>query len=78
MTAIFDTYAAAKLLREAGFDERQAEAAVAVVRDAVTEGAATKADIARLETLIERGVNRVLLAIIAAVGVVIAAVKLLP
>ena len=78
MTAIFDAYAAAKLLREAGFDERQAEAAVAVVRDAVTEGAATKADIARLETLIERGVNRVLLAIIAAVGVVIAAVKLLP
>ena len=78
MTATFDTYAVAKLLREAGFDERQAEAAVAVVRDAVTEGVATKSDIARLETLIERGVNRVLLAIIAAVGVVIAAVKLLP
>ena len=78
MTATFDTYAVAKLLREAGFDERQAEAAVAVVRDAVTEGVATKSDIARLETLIERGVHRVLLAIIAAVGVVIAAVKLLP
>ena len=49
-----------------------------MVRDAVTEGVATKADIARLETLIERGVNRLLLAIIAAVGVVIAGVKLLP
>ena len=41
----FDTYAAAKTLREAGFDERQAEAAVAMVRDAVTEGVATKADL---------------------------------
>ena len=78
MAATFDTYAAAKLLREAGFDERQAEAAVAVVRDAVTDGVATKADIARLETLIERGVNRLLLAIIAAVGVVIVGVELLP
>ena len=78
MAATFDTYAAAKLLPEAGFDERQAEAAVAVVRDAVTEGVATQADIARLETLVERGVNRLLLAIIAAVGVVIAGVKLLP
>ena len=78
MAATFDTYAAAKLLREAGFDERQAEATVAVVRDAVTERVATKADIARLATLIERGVNRLLLAIIAAVGVVIAGVKLLP
>ena len=78
VAAAFDTYAAAKLLREAGFDERQAGAAVAVVRDAVTEGAAIKADIVRLETLVERSVNRVLLAIIAAVAVVIAAVKLLP
>ena len=41
----FDTYAAAKTLREAGFDERQAEAAVTMVRDAVTEGVATKADL---------------------------------
>ena len=49
-----------------------------MVRDAATEGAATKADIARLETFVERGVNRVLLAIIAAVAVVIAVVKLLP
>ena len=78
MAATFDAYVAAKLLREAGFDERQAEAAVAVVRDAATERAAAKADIARLETLTERGVNRILLAIIAAAGVVIAAVKLLP
>ena len=48
-TATFDTYTAAKHLRDAGFDERQAEAAVSIVRDAV--GAergelATKADLA--------------------------------
>ncbi len=47
--AAFDTYAAAKALREAGFDERQAEAAVVMVRDAMTEGVASKNDIARLE-----------------------------
>ena len=44
--ATFDTYAAAKTLREAGFDERQAEAAVTMVRDAMTESVATKSDLA--------------------------------
>ena len=47
--ATFDTYTAAKALRKAGFDERQAEAAVVMVRDAVTESVATKADFSRLE-----------------------------
>ena len=47
--ATFDTYAAAKSLRQAGFDEDQAEAAVAMVRDAVTEGVATGSDAARIE-----------------------------
>ena len=47
--ATFDTYAAAKALRQAGFDEGQAEAAVAMVRDAVTEGVATRSDAARIE-----------------------------
>lgn len=41
MTAAFDTYTAAKRLRDAGFDEAQAEAAVVMVREAVTEGFAT-------------------------------------
>ena len=54
MTAIaFDTYTAAKRLRDAGFDERQAEAAVSMVRDAAgadREQLATKADLAALET----------------------------
>ena len=76
--AIFDSYAAAKRLRDAGFDEGQAEAAVVVIRDAVTEGVATKTAVARLETLIERGVNRLLLAMFAVGGLVVAAIKLLP
>ena len=55
--ATFDTYAAAKRLRDAGFDECQTEAAVSMVRDAVGADRgqlATKADldtaIAALET----------------------------
>ena len=50
--ATFDTYAAAKRLRDAGFDERQAEAAVSMVRDAAgadREHLATKADLAELK-----------------------------
>ena len=47
--ATFDTYAAAKALREAGFNEGQAEAAVTMVSDAVTEDVATRADMARIE-----------------------------
>ena len=44
----FDTYTAAKRLRNAGFNEHQAEAAVTMVRDAVVadqEARATKADV---------------------------------
>ena len=51
--AAFDTYAAAKRLRDAGFDERQAEAAVSMVRDAAgadREQLATKADVEALRT----------------------------
>ena len=49
--ATFDTYTAAKRLRDAGFDEDQAEAAVSMVRDAVgtdREQLATKAGLADL------------------------------
>ncbi len=48
----FDAYAAAKTLRDAGFDEAQAEAAVAMVRDAFAEGAATRTDIADVKAKI--------------------------
>ena len=49
--AAFDTYTAAKRLRDAGFDESQTEAAVTMVREAVSadrEQLATKADLAEL------------------------------
>ena len=73
--ATFDAYAAAKALRQAGFDEAQAEAAVAMARDAVTEGGATKADLAGLETRLTVRFYGGLLAAVAAVG---APMKLLP
>ena len=56
MTAVaFDTHAAVTALRKAGFDEPQAEAAAAMVRDAITEGVAAKADVDRLETKMDAG-----------------------
>ena len=77
--ATFDTHAAAKALREAGFDEAQAEAAVAMVRDAVTEGVATKAglraEIVGLETRLTIRLGGL---VIAVGGLVVALVKLLP
>ncbi len=39
----FDTYVAAKTLRTAGFNEKQTEAAVTVIREAVAESSATSA-----------------------------------
>ena len=45
----FDTHAAVRSLRQAGFDETQAEAAVGMVRDAVNESVATKVDIAAVK-----------------------------
>ena len=54
--ATFDTYTAAKRLRDAGFDERQAEAAVSMVRDAAgaeREQLATKADLDALESRVD-------------------------
>ena len=48
--------AAAKRLRDAGFDERQAEAAVSMVRDAAgadREQLATKADLDALESRVD-------------------------
>lgn len=53
---MFDTYAANKALRDAGFDRPQAEAAVAMVRDAVSEGVATGEDAARPESKVDTGI----------------------
>ena len=45
----FDTLSYARRLKDAGVDDVQAEAHAEAVRDAITEGVATKADIARIE-----------------------------
>ena len=48
-TLAFDTHAAVKMLREAGFEEAQAEAVVATVGIAMGENVATKTDIQALK-----------------------------
>lgn len=47
-TLAFDTHAAVKALRDAGFEEAQAEAVVTTVGDAMTGNVATRADISDL------------------------------
>ena len=47
-TATFDAHAAAKALTRAGVDAEQAEAITDTVRVAVSEGVATKADLAAM------------------------------
>ncbi|MBC6406552.1 MAG: DUF1640 domain-containing protein [Rhodospirillales bacterium] len=54
MMAAFDTHAAVKRLRQAGFTEDQAEALSETLQDGVTGGdLATKADLANLATKAE-------------------------
>ena len=50
----FDTMATARLLRESGIGERQAAAVTTAVRDGVTGGVATKADIAEVRADVAR------------------------
>lgn len=50
----FDTMATARLLRESGIEERQAAAITTAIKDGVTGGVATKADIAMLKTDLAR------------------------
>ena len=49
-TLAFDTHKAVKALKEAGFDDTQAEAVVATVGDAIGGDVATKSDTAALKT----------------------------
>ena len=59
MTAIaFDTYAAIKKLREAGFTEQQAEAQTALLSEVVTGELATKHDLKDLETVLKQDMLR--------------------
>ena len=79
----FDTYAAAKALRAAGFNQDQAEAAVAMVRDAFTEGVATKADVRAAAADLKADMMKIAIGIVIAnatltVGLTVALIKLLP
>ena len=49
-TLALDTHKAIKTLREAGFEEAQAEAMVATFGNAMSENVATKTDVAALKT----------------------------
>lgn len=50
----FDTLTTARDLQDAGVERRQAEAITAAMRQAVTQGVATKTDIAPLEVTMLR------------------------
>ena len=52
MSAAFDTLSVAKRLIAVGVERRQAEVHAEAIRDAMAENAATKADVAGLETRI--------------------------
>lgn len=77
MATTFDTLKAKEALLAVGIEDSHAGAIVGIAREAVTEGVATKTDIARLEAKIEAAANRNMMTAIAVGGVVIAALKLL-
>ncbi len=76
----FDTMAAVRRLRDTGLDERQAEAIAATVRDGISGGVATRADITKLENEMRIGFTKLESDIrwIKLIGGVIVAVLVLP
>lgn len=75
----FDTLAAARALRDAGFEDRQAEAVAGVVRHAVDadrDKLATKADLATLRADIYRALWTQGAGLVAVMTALIAAFKL--
>ena len=80
--AAFDTLKAVETLREAGVEEAHAKAIANTMRDAVTEGVATKADlrtaVAELKSDMLKAVIGIVVAVLLAnVGVTFAVVRLL-
>ena len=76
----FGTCTAAKRLRDAGFSEDQAEAAVSMVREAVgadRNQPATKSDITELEVRLTNRLHAVVFAAVLANGLVAAVLKLI-
>lgn len=81
-SAAFDTLKAVETLREAGVEEAHAKAIAITMRDAVTEGVATKADlraaVAELKSDMLKAVIGIVVAVLLAnVGVTFAVVRLL-
>ncbi len=64
----FDTMAALRRLEAKGFSSEQAEAITITVREGVTGGVATKAEIAELQAEIASGELRLVLAVAAMIG----------
>ncbi len=81
-TLAFDTHKAVKELKQAGFDDTQAEAVVATVGDAIGGNVATKTDIAALKTdiaALKADIYRHLWLMAAGiVGLTVTLVKLIP
>ena len=69
----FDTMATMRRLKSSGIEEPQAEAITSAIRDGVTGGVATKADLAHLETELKTELKWIKL-----IGGAILAVLILP
>jgi len=69
---LIDTLATARSLEQAGMDSPQAEAVAGAIRTAVTEGAATKADLADLKAEIRAELNALTWRILGGVGLLLA------
>ena len=55
----FDTLSYARRLKDAGVDEKQAEAHAEAVRDAITQGVATKADLDKGLAALKADITRI-------------------
>ena len=71
--AMFDTLRAARQLREAGFEEAQADALVSTFAEGVAANLATKDDLKQLE---QRMTIRLGAMVAAATGIIIAAIAI--
>ncbi len=71
--AMFDTLRAARQLREAGFEEAQADALVSTFAEGIAANLATKDDLKQLE---QRMTIRLGAMVAAATGIIIAAIAI--
>jgi uncharacterized membrane protein YheB (UPF0754 family) len=72
-TAIFDTLAYAKKLKEAGVPEKQAEIHAEAIAEIVEDRLTTKRDLKELEIAVQRDIKELELRLIIKLGAMIAA-----